>query len=108
MEVKQQSRSIEQNKVQWPILQAFADQLEWPVNGYMTKMHPKDWKDVLTAAFRKEQPRLAGGLDGGIVMLGQRTSKFSKKEFSEWIEFLLYVAAERGVKIPAQNWRSEE
>lgn len=97
--VREPTRSLEQNSAQWPILEAFAQQLQWPVNGRMVQMTSEEWKDVLTAAFRKEQARLAMGLDGGVVMLGQRTSKFGKKEFSDWLEFLHSVAADRGVEI---------
>lgn len=93
------TRNLEQNAAQWPILQAFADQLVWPVNGKMVKMTPEEWKDVLTAAFRKETARLAMGLDGGVVMLGQRTSKFTKPEFSQWLEFLHAIAADREVQL---------
>lgn len=93
------SRSLDQNAAQWPILQAFSEQLDWPVNGRMVKMTDEEWKDVLTAAFRNETARLAMGLDGGVVMLGQRTSKFGKKEFSEWLEFLHAAAALRGVTV---------
>lgn len=93
------TRNLEQNAAQWPILQAFADQLVWPVNGRMEQMTPDEWKDVLTAAFRREQARLAMGLDGGVVMLGARTSKFSKREFSDWLEFLHAVAVDRGVNV---------
>lgn len=39
------------------------------------------------------------GLNGGVVMLGLRTSKMSKKRFSEWIDFLKAVAADRGVTV---------
>lgn len=99
--VEKETRTLEQNRAQWPILQAFSDQLLWPVNGQMVKMEPEDWKDVLTAAFRQEVPRVAMGLTGGVVMLGQRTSKFKRDEFNEWLEFLNAIAADRGVKIPA-------
>ena len=93
------TRTLDQNAAQWPILQAFADQLEWPVNGRMCKMIDEEWKDVLTAAFKNETVRLAMGLDGGVVMLGQRTSGFGKKGFSDWLEFLHATAADRGVNI---------
>lgn len=99
------SRSLDQNSAQWPILQAFSEQLLWPVNGEKVKMSPEEWKDVLTAAFRQERPRLAMGLDGGVVMLGQRTSKFGKKEFSDWLEFLHAAAAQRGIIIYGQQSR---
>jgi hypothetical protein len=39
------------------------------------------------------------GLNGGVVMLGLRTSRMSKREFSEYLEFLHATAAERGVRI---------
>ncbi len=91
-------RTQSQNSAMWPILECFSKQLLWPVNGEMVKMDSDEWKDVLTAAFRQETVRLAQGLNGGVVMLGSRTSKFSKAEFSEWIEFLLATAALKGIK----------
>ena len=93
------NRNLEQNAAQWPILEAFSQQLQWPVNGAMVDMTPEEWKDVLTAAFRRETVRVAMGLDGGMVMLGARTSKFSKREFSDWLEFLHAAAADRGVVV---------
>ena len=93
------TRTLEQNAAQWPILEAFAKQLQWPVNGEMVWLEPKEFKEVLTAAFKEETVRLAAGLRGGVVMLGVRTSKFKKDEFSEWLEFLHAVAADRGVNL---------
>jgi len=99
VKVEPSTRSKDQNAAQWPILEAFAAQLQWPVNGHLTYMTSEEWKDVLSAAFRREKVRLAMGLDGGVVMLGQRTSKFNKATFSEWLEFLHSVAADRGVDV---------
>jgi hypothetical protein len=93
------TRSTDQNAAQWPILEAFAKQLKWPVNGRMVLMSADDWKTVLTAAFKRESVRIAHGLDSGVVMLGMRTSKMKKAEFSEWIDFLKATAAMRGVDI---------
>lgn len=92
-------RTLDQNAAQWPILECFSKQLQWPVNGAMVYMSPEEWKDVLTAAFRRETVRVAMGLDGGMVMLGQSTSKFKKQEFSDYLEFLHATAAMRGVKV---------
>jgi hypothetical protein len=100
--VKEPTRNGDQNAAMWPILEAFSEQLEWPVNGRMSKLTADEWKDLLSAAFRKEQSRVAPGLDGGFVMLGQRTSKFSKREFSDWLEFLNATAADRGVELERQ------
>lgn len=99
VQLKEPTRTLEQNAAQWPILAEFARQLQWPVNGAPVYMTPEEWKDVLTAAFRQETVRLAAGIDGGVVMLGQRTSRFTKREFSDWLEFLHSVAAERGVRL---------
>lgn len=97
--IAEPSRTLDQNAVQWPILEDFSRQLKWPVDGEMVHMTPEEWKDVLSAAFKREQVRLARGIDGGLVMLGrgESTSRMSKKRFSEWIEFLKATAALRGV-----------
>jgi len=99
------TRNLEQNAAQWPALQAFADQLQWPVNGKMEWITPDEWKDILTAAFKRETVRVAMGLDGGMVMLGSRTSKFSKKEFGEWLEFLHATAALRDVDLAYRDYQ---
>ena len=93
--IKPPTRSLEQNAAMWRLLSQFAERLEWPVNGRMVKMEPEEWKHVLTAAFKQETARLAMGLNGGVVMLGSRTSKMDKREFSEFLEFINAVAAER-------------
>lgn len=98
--LRPETRSEAQNRLMWPILTCFAKQCQWPVNGELGYMEPDDWKDVLTAAFKGEDVRVAQGLTGGKVLLGQRTSKFSKKQFAEWIEFLYATAALRGVQLP--------
>ena len=97
--VSEPTRSLDQNAAMWPLLQAFSDQLQWPVNGVMVWMKPEEWKDVLTAAFERENVRLAMGLDGGVVMLGLRTSKFGVKKMSDFLEFLRATAAARDVDL---------
>lgn len=92
-------RSLSQNSMLWPLLTCFSQQLEWPVNGKMCKLEPDEWKSILSAAWGQETARLAMGLNGGVVMLGLRTSKMSKREFSEFIEFIMAVAAERQVNL---------
>lgn len=104
--LKLETRTQAQNRLMWPLLTVFSNQLEWPINGRMVKMDPDDWKDVLSAAFKGDAVRLAMGLNGGVVLLGQRTSKFTKVEFAEWIEFLYETAADRGVRLP--EWVGDE
>jgi hypothetical protein len=99
VKINEPTRNGEQNALMWVLLDAFSRQLQWPVNGRMVQMTPEEWKDVLTAAYRKESARLAMGLDGGVVMLGMRTSEMGKRQFAEFIEFLQSVAADRGVEL---------
>ena len=101
--VQEPNRSLDQNAAQWPILEAFSRQLKWPVNGEMVTLTAEEFKDVLTAAFQGETVRLAMGLNGGVVMLGLRTSKMGKRRFSEWLEFLHATAALRGVTVYADE-----
>ena len=101
--VQEPTRSTDQNSAQWPILEAFAEQLQWPVNGAMVSLSAEEWKDVLTSAFQGETVRLAMGLNGGVVMLGLRTSQMGKRRFSEWLEFLHATAALRGVIVYADE-----
>ena len=99
-----ESRSSEQNSVQWPILSAWSKQKQWPINGAMCYLTKEEWKDVLTACFEGETtPRISPGLHGGMVMLGRRTSKYGKAKFSEWIDWLLAASSEMNIKIPAPD-----
>lgn len=89
-------RTLEQNNKMWAVLTDIANQVEWPVDGKLQKLTPEDWKDILTAGLRKEQ-RVAQGVEGGFVMLGQRTSKMTIGEMSDLIEFAHMFGAEHGV-----------
>ena len=95
-------RNLEQNALLWALLERFSRQLLWPVNGAMVRMDPEDWKHVLSAAFRREGARVAQGIDGGMVLLGARTSQMGKREFAEFIEFIQAVAADRGVSLDTE------
>lgn len=101
-EVKEPSRNLDQNAAQWPVLQDWADQKDWPVNGAMTLLTKEEWKDILTAAFEGDtSPRIAPGFNGGMVMLGRRTSKYGKRKFSEWLDWLMAASHHAGIKVSA-------
>ena len=91
-------RNGEQNALLWVWLTAFAEQKQWPINGAMQHISSEDWKDILTAAYRRESNRVAMGIDGGMVMLGLRTSEMNKAEFGEFLEFVQSIAAAHGVE----------
>lgn len=91
VEIKEPNRSLEQNSKLWPMLHDLSVQVDWHGN----KLSDDEWKDVLTAALKKQ--KVVPGLDGGFVVLGQRTSKMSKKDFSELLELAYAFGAQQGV-----------
>jgi hypothetical protein len=99
VKISELTRTLDQNAAQWPILEAIAEQLRWPVNGEMSRLSAEEFKDILTAAFKQERIRLAEGVFGGSVMVGLRTSQMGKREFSEWLDFLKWFCADRGVAL---------
>lgn len=104
-----QVRTEAQNAAQWPILNAWAEQKPWPVNGVMCKLGPDEYKDILTAAFEGEtSPRIAAGLNDGVVMLGRRTGRYGKKRFGEWLDWLNAASHHAGIKVPAPKNQARE
>jgi hypothetical protein len=97
--ISEPTRNADQNALLWICLNAFSKQLLWPVNGAMTKLPPEEWKDILSAGYRKYNPRVAQGLDGGMVMLGLRTSRMGKRDFADFLDYIGAVAADRGVNL---------
>lgn len=90
-------RSVEQNALMWAVLTDISRQVEWFVDGRKQLLPPEDWKDILTAGLKKTQ-RVAAGVEGGFVMLGQRTSRMRVGEMVELIEFAYWFGGEHGVK----------
>ncbi|HFF6210415.1 TPA: recombination protein NinB [Stenotrophomonas maltophilia] len=85
-------RTLDQNAAMWPALTDISHQVEWPhtdADGMWTVglMSPESWKAVLTAAFEMET-RQAQGLRGQTVMLGARTSKYSRRKMGEFLTFI--------------------
>lgn len=92
-------RSLEQNAMMWAVLSDISKQVPWVVDGVQTYLSPEDWKDLFTASLRKEM-RVAQGIDGGVVLLGRRTSRMTIAEMSDLIELMNAFCAERGVRLP--------
>jgi len=92
VQIKLPTRSLAQNALLWPLLEDVASQVEW-YGQWLTK---EDWKDLFTAALRKQ--RAVPGIEGGFVVMGERTSQYTKQEFSDLIELIYSFGAERNVK----------
>jgi hypothetical protein len=90
-------RTLSQNDKMWAMLADLASQVPWTVNGVKALIGPDDWKDIMTAGLTKNQ-RVAEGVEGGWVLLGERTHKYSKVKMSDLIEFMFAFGATRNVK----------
>ncbi|NRP03276.1 recombination protein NinB [Stenotrophomonas maltophilia] len=83
-------RTLDQNAAMWPALSDIAKQVPLVItrrDGSTRQATPYDWKDVLTAAF-EEETEWAPGLRGGVVMLGARTSKYSRRKMGDFLTFI--------------------
>lgn len=99
LEIRKATRSSEQNARMWAMLTEIARQVEW----HGQKLTAEDWKDMATAALKRQ--RVVPGIDGGFVVLGQRTSKMTVGEMAELMEFLDAFGAEHGVRFSAPDYR---
>lgn len=96
LDVREMTRTLEQNKKMWPLLKDLSDQVVW----YGNKYDSDDWKDLITALVaksKKQEQRMAPGLDGGVVMFGQRTSKMTIPQMVEVIEAIYWFGTQQGV-----------
>lgn len=97
VEIRERTRSLDQNALLWATLTDLSRQVQWTVNGKQETLSPDDWKNVITASLAEEN-RMALGINGGFVMLGKSTSRMTIKEMTEVIEFAHAFGAERGVR----------
>lgn len=89
---EKETRTLEQNSRLWALLTDVSNRVEW----YGNKLTPDEWKDVFTAALKKE--KVVPGINGGFVVLGQRTSKMTKAEMVELQDLIEAFGVEKGVK----------
>lgn len=98
-------RTLDANACMWATLADIAEQLDWPhtESGMweIGRMPSESWKAVLTAAFEQEVA-MAQGVTGGTVMLGARTSKYSKRKMGDFLEFVHAFGNEREVRWSAR------
>lgn len=87
--IKEPTRTLEQNALLWELLHQVSEKVDW----YGNKLTAEEWKNVFTAALKKE--KVVPGINGGFVVLGQSTSRMGKKEFSDLIELINAFMAER-------------
>ena len=97
VEIKPETRSLEQNARLWAMLTEISEQVNW----YGNKLTPEEWKDVFSAAMKRS--KVVPGLDGGFVVCGQSTSKMTRAEMSEMQSLMEAFGVERGVRFSAME-----
>jgi len=102
VDVKKETRSLEQNARMWAMLTDVSKQVVW----YGRKLTPEDWKHVFTASLTKQE--VVPGIDGGFVVLGKSTSQMTKAEMSELQELMQAFGAQQGVKFTAPEFIDPE
>lgn len=92
IEIKETTRNLSQNAKLWAMLHDISVQADW----HGMKLSPEEWKDLLSAGLTKSKavPNLEGS---GFVILGQRTSKMTKREFADLIEFIYAFGVDKNI-----------
>lgn len=91
VEIKERTRTLEQNSKMWAMLTEISQQVEW----YGKKLQPEDWKHIFSASLKGQEA--VPGLDGGFVVLGKATSSMSVAELRDMIELMHAFGAEKEV-----------
>jgi len=99
--IQEMTRTLEQNSRLWATLTDISKQVNW----HGLKLKPEEWKHVFSATLKgqKSVPNLDGT---GFIILGQSTSKMSKRELSDLLELAYSFGAEKRV-IWSENTKSD-
>lgn len=119
-------RTLPQNSAMWPALHDLAAQVgyrpaRWrgdrclqeggyaPIGPGVRPLSPDDWKDVMTALWKTTNGvriRYTPHPEGqGMIALGLRTSKLSKRDMSDLLECIYAFGARHDVRFSApESW----
>ena len=100
--IQEETRTLEQNRLLWPLLTLWEKAQTLVINGKEGPAPKETWKTILLAGFRKEmaqRPTFAIGLDGDLVPLGYKTSIMGKHKFADFLTFILAATAQRGMEL---------
>jgi hypothetical protein len=92
VEIKPRTRSLDQNAKMWAMLADLSRQVEW----YGQQLTSEEWKDILTAALKKQ--KAVPGIDGGFVVIGARTRNMTIREMSDLVDLMYAFGAEKNVQ----------
>lgn len=92
LSVAEEKRSTPQNRLLWSRLGELSRQVNW----HGQKLTDAEWKDVCSAALRRQ--KVVPGIEGGFVVLGSSTSRMTVSEMTEMLDFIEAFGAQQGVK----------
>ncbi|WP_051334937.1 recombination protein NinB [Bradyrhizobium sp. Ai1a-2] len=102
-DLRESTRSREQNNLMWQRLTELSQQLEW--GGF--RLEPDDWKDVMTAGLRRA--RVVPNIDGdGFVQIGLHTSKLTTPEMTALLDLMSAFGANHNVTFRDEQESSED
>lgn len=106
VEFKAPKRTLPQNDKLWAMLTDVSRQAEWAGK----KRTTLEWKDLFTAAVKTAGGGVEAvpGLNGGIMLLGLRTSDMTVAEMADLITFIDAWGAEHGVEFSDPPAREAE
>jgi hypothetical protein len=92
-EIKEPSRTLDQNAKFWPMLHDISRQVCW----YGNWLTPDEWKDFFTATVK--QLKVVPNMDkSGFVAVGCSSSKMGKKMFADMIEIMYAFGSDNDVR----------
>ncbi len=96
-EISEETRTLEQNSHAHAALTEIARHVTW----HGQRFDVLTWKRLTQASFLREQGeavRLIPALDGnGFDIIYEKTSRWGKKKFAAWLEWVYAFGAEHGV-----------
>jgi len=101
--VQDETRTLEQNRLLWPILTLWSKNIHMAVNGVQILVTKEAWKVAHLADFRHEQGdagQFALTPGGLLVPLGFETHTMGKHEFADLLTYLLSETGKRGMELP--------
>ena len=92
MQIKEKTRSLDQNAKLWACLTDVSNQVNW----HGRKLSTESWKCVFSASLKAQD--VVPNIDGtGFVVMAQSTSNMTIKEMVDLIELIHAFGAQNGV-----------
>lgn len=89
--IKPEKRSDAANARMWVLLDCLAKQVVW----HGQHLTAEEWKTMCTSSLKKQ--RVLPGIEGGFVVMGERTSQMTRAEMSELQEFIQAFGVQHNV-----------